>query len=421
MKLRVRLPIDLYLSGSNCENLVCSTAFEHRSWTVTLCLEPWEVLEKPEIGVLKKYFRITRAILLLVDDANSPLKIAGLLPPSEHSDLVKHLAKLINRVIRVFHSFGLVSSLEEIRKIGSDDADRTLRTWRVEQRAVETDSWIPIVAPEVKPDGTERISSSDSLAKNFLQAARWPEIEEALQGKLEPPPEREFGANCIQHLITGNYRLAVLESIIGLEIVLADYLREALREKGFSDEEAKNNVLTPSITLHFRANILLRLMLSKDDLAQANLQEVLKVNHWRNTVVHRRGNLPQELPEKEIETGVKAVVSLTQLLSLRRDELRASPALRTLATKVGKKFGVPAPSFWYGFHHFRIAHFRVFTLPPPERLHEMVGDIAEGLSNIDEFFRAERHLTVVFRGPFGNLLAKWSDGKWSDKETNVGT
>jgi hypothetical protein len=43
----------------------------------------------------------------------------------------------------------------------------------------------------------------------------------------------------------------------------------------------------------------------------------------------------------------------------------------------------------------------------------MILHVSTTLDQLDIFFRAEEHLTVVFRGLLGNVLAKWSGGKWS--------
>jgi hypothetical protein len=319
--------------------------------------------------------------------------------------------KIANRVIHVFRNFGLVTSLSELQNAKSGDASEALLGWRVEHE-IQENTWVPIVNPTPKADDPVPHSTDDAFPDNFLDIGRWREIEEGLQGNLEPPPEREFGANCIQNLYVRNYRAAVIEAIIGLEIVLAVYLREVLPSRGLTKSETEM-ALQPTITLSFRLSVLLRLVLSQSDLQSANLGEVLRVVDWRNHIIHRRGNLPPGLPEKDIKTAVKAVLSLVQLLALRRDELRASPELRRIANELAERFGVPVPTFWYGLHHHRIAFFRVVTLPPQHQLDEMILHVRTTLDQLDIFFRAEEHLTVVFRGLLGNVLAKWSGGKWS--------
>ncbi|MCU1296082.1 MAG: hypothetical protein JWO91_360 [Acidobacteriaceae bacterium] len=199
-----------------------------------------------------------------------------------HKNIVSYsqqLAKLVNRVIRVFRSFGLVTSLAEMHSTELGDVDRLLLSWQVEHDVAETGGWRAIVKSDAQTESSATKGADVSLPSNFLESGRWPEIEEALQGNREPPPEREFGANCIQHLSAYNYRAAELESIIGLEIVLADYLREVLPSKGLTKEEVES-ALGTAITLNFRLSVLLRLVFFDSDLKNANLQEVLKVVNW---------------------------------------------------------------------------------------------------------------------------------------------
>ncbi|MBI1951433.1 MAG: hypothetical protein HYS34_08740 [Acidobacteria bacterium] len=62
-----------------------------------------------------------------------------------------------------------------------------------------------------------------------IKMAFWTDVSEALEDLRDPPPpEQEFLMNATAHRRDKNYRLAVMESVISLEIVLTEYVTNYL-------------------------------------------------------------------------------------------------------------------------------------------------------------------------------------------------
>src|SRR4029450_5705664 len=113
-----------------------------------------------------------------------------------------------------------------------------------------------------------------------------------LQDDLPVPPEQEFTTNVLEHLKANNLRLAVLEAIIGLEIVLTRYLRAFLRAYQGTPEDRINKFLSPDFGLTARLSGVLDLTLNETDRREFDLTKVMTVVSWRNKVTHGEGRLP---------------------------------------------------------------------------------------------------------------------------------
>src|SRR5262249_27351318 len=124
-----------------------------------------------------------------------------------------------------------------------------------------------------------------------LEVSRWPMIVEAAQDNLPPRAEQEFVANSIEYFLDGNLRLSLIEAVVGLEIVLSDFLREDLASRQFGRSRI-NNLLGPQLDLRTRLELVLPLVLSRSELDTANLALVLNAVTWRNKAVHQTGRLP---------------------------------------------------------------------------------------------------------------------------------
>jgi hypothetical protein len=143
---------------------------------------------------------------------------------------------------------------------------------------------------------------------------RWAEIEKAIQDNKSPLPEQEFTVNASEHLYLRNFRLALVESVIGLEIVLSRHLRTYLHTQKKAPEARIGEFLTPNLTLNMRLSGLLVLTLPPDVFQQIDLDTIKKAVRWRNQVVHKTGQLPGGIPNAELRETISAVLELTQRL-----------------------------------------------------------------------------------------------------------
>jgi hypothetical protein len=186
--------------------------------------------------------------------------------------------------------------------------------WSVQTSEDGTD-WDHIIA---KPKNLEQLKHYFSYKQpptGRLDAVKWPDIEKALIYDLSPPPEREFITNSNENLRIKNYRLALLEAIIGLEIMLTRYLTEYLsNQKGLSKTRIKD-LISPNLDLTTRVSVLLDMIIEPEYLQKVDVEKILAAISWRNSVVHKTGNIPCGVTEKALNESINEVLNLITLLS----------------------------------------------------------------------------------------------------------
>jgi hypothetical protein len=178
-----------------------------------------------------------------------------------------------------------------------------------------------------------------------LNIKDWALVEEAIQDDLKAGPEREFYTNALEHSRVGNLRLAVVESVISLEILLAQWLHQVLPRRGVRKVK---DLLKPQLDLFTRLNLLLPILLRADDprLELVSLDDVARTVKLRNGIVHGTGNLPDNVSPDSIRSGVTAVLQLARLLAFERDALTREPEFDKLAETIGRAFGLPKPKIY---------------------------------------------------------------------------
>jgi hypothetical protein len=240
MNLRWSLAFRCCLVGGSPESLTVSLSFEAKS--IRIRVQPKKAGETVPIPNATDDLRFLVEFSAL-DFVAEPVNEAGkehldkLLVPSAGLELLRFVAKASNRVLRAARNQGGLAGVSEIGPVESDP-EWQLRDWRVE---VSQDGvvWGPVVQPPRELWEMFR-GPRGNLAFPILLSGKWPLVEEAVLEDCAPPPELEFTVNAMEHLSYGNYRLALLEAIIGLELVLAEFLRKSLRRKGIPDDQAKD-------------------------------------------------------------------------------------------------------------------------------------------------------------------------------------
>jgi len=243
-------------------------------------------------------------------------------------------------------------------------------------------------------------------------------FEEAIQDDLQPRPELEFTTNAIEHLRLGNHRFALLEAIIGLEIVLARFLQSYLKvRKGLSKTRIEK-FLSPDLGLTARVAGVLDLVLTKEQLEQTRIENVLSAIKWRNTVVHRTGRLPDNLPEETLRDGVFAVLGLTDLLADEADSIEAEHDMELIAAEIAAKLqSLPRPKVRYLGRHgvgvwFMKAGFDDSWIPTKD-IEEIVASVGQLRRSKDSRFDPLRHLQVMFQTIPGDEIMRWRAGQWA--------
>jgi hypothetical protein len=176
----------------------------------------------------------------------------------------------------------------------------------------------------------------------------WSRIKEVLEDNLEIAPEDEFLTNTIGHLRGCNFRLALIDAVIGLEIVLTRYLKCYLAIiKGMSKKRIEA-FLSNAVGLTPRLAGILDLTIHESYLKDIKLDQVLKAVNWRNRIVHETGQLPPDVPIARLREHIDAVLNLARTLAELYVDTAASPERGEIAEKLKTKWSrqILWPRLW---------------------------------------------------------------------------
>jgi hypothetical protein len=417
MLLQFRLPLSIYLIGDTEAGLALSTSFDFRNLTATVTIRPTEILRMPE-GAEAGYFSQAEGIGIVLQEPSGVTFLSTLVGADTFEDLVALLTKIANRALLSIRNFGTVPHLREVRVEGRE-TDALLDRWKIEV-SDDGNAWRSL-RPNVDRGflGLAALLATTEEPFRELRITSWPDIAEAMADGLEPQPEQEFFTNCVEHLRERSFRLALIEAIICLEIVLSQFLRVYFKiEKGMSKSRIER-VLQPSFGLSGRIAGLLTLTAERHTLEMVDVDAVLAAVEWRNTIIHKTGRLPQGVDEATLRNHISAVLVLAVQLGRKRDELLAEPDLKRTAEELAQDLVAPAPTLRRVMGHVVWAEYFFKGGPPSEgdmiRIARATG---ERLRAGDVRFEMTEHLYVRFVGFPWHATWSWSKGQL--RQTSAG-
>jgi len=392
--------------GEHAEDLAPTTAFEFKGLQVQVEFLGEQVLDLP--GPPISHFRRLRGMRIELTGGED---LRTLLSPEKGEALLQVVVKLTNRVLVAIRNFGTVAHVQTV-KVTADRTEPWLRALHVES-SEDGQTWNPVrSAPGLETVLMDRFLL---LQENVgeLNAKDWGLVQEAIQDDLKAGPEREFYVNALEHSRIGNLRLAVVESVICLEVVLTQWLQLVLPKRGVGKV---NELLGPQLDLSTRVKLLLPLLLERDSLSSLKLDDVARNVNYRNKVAHVIGNLP-DVPADLIRSGVSATLQLAHLLAIQRDTMVGEPALDKLAETMGTLFGLPKPKiFAFGRHEYSV-YFDIPVsdeLPNDDQLEKISTDVHKRLAAYDRRYRPGNlppSVPSVAFTKLGQPTAVWLDGK----------
>ena len=361
----------------------------------------------------RSWTRQITALAFEVDQPDPAPDLATLLADPEA--LRARLTGMINRVLRAIRNTGLTPYVHEVRP--QINAKEQLELWETE-RQIPGEQWAPVVeAPqrdlvELMVFRSKLTPTTSGGPSPWLKAAFWPAIREAIHDNLAPQPEDEFVTNSLEHLNLGNQRLALMEAVIGLEIVLTKYLSKYLEQsRGWSNNRIKD-VLRPELGLSLRVQLLLPLIMGQREAKLVDWDDVTIAIRWRNSLVHTTGHLP-EVPPSEVDRRIRAVLFLARMLAQLAYELSEEPAIRDIAVAAAKEYDMPAPAIHVFDKHRVLVQFQlpIFeTIPDVAALNTVVASMADELGKHFGHFDSERDLHVTF-SQLAELNYIWTRGE----------
>ena len=404
MRIRATIPFSCHVTGPTADALSPAFEFRSRGCQVSASFLGDNAIELAQPIEGPPWFRKVRALVVEIEEGEADM-VTRAVTTNEAGPILAFVLKPANRVIRAIRNFGLVTHVREYRA-EEFGADYWLDLLGVET-SVDGVTWTRLREP---PDDLVELLARQSMLRREhigqFNATDLADIREAIEDNLRAGPERVFLANALEYLRTGELRVAVVESVICLEMLLGDLLPQLLTARGITRDAL------PELTLSFRVKLLMPLLLSTDDLADVDLAVVAQTITWRNKVAHE-GNLPQGTPEEAVRRGISAVVHLSHRLARKRDAMKREPGLRTLAQKIRADFQVREPTIQWGVRHmFTVTFPFFFDQPPPmPRLAEIAQAVVDGLAELDTRCQPPSDVFIFFT-LFGKEIATWQRGQF---------
>ncbi len=413
MILRFQIPIKLDVIAPDPESLSLQTTLTDRRYPCSIHLTGSDPFERDWAPEERRYRKQVTSLLITISEDPSKTTLKSLVETKSYKKLVKLFRSLTNRILQAIRNAGMVPLLRQLYDYDGEDYEATLTHWKAESDNGDG-SWKPLV---ITPPGSRlflAMAAAFPLDTPELRASKWPEIDEAIQDNLTPPPEQEFTVNAIEHLRQKNLRLALLESIIGLEIVLTRHITEHLKAYTGIPKERIKKFLSPSFGLTARLSGILDLTLTADNLKDINLKKILAAVKWRNAITHGTGHLPQNLPDSKVRDVIGEVLTLITLLTYESTQAAATPAIRAISWAIYEKHKLSRPTLWILHNHRVLARFAFFPriegFPSAQVLIPMVDDLTRHLKERDSRFEPDKHLVVHFLVFPNELRASWRKG-----------
>lgn len=326
MFLEFNLPIRINLFSGEKENLNNTFInFNYIKYNCFLKLKSEkDIIENKENKNII-YTQDYHGISIIIED-NSKGTIDNFVKEQSMAQILKLINLISNRCLLVFRNYGNLTKVKEfslqldskdigqfksffmmldikISKKNNDEYEKILEHWgfKVDAAKEFTSIWLQ--------ESYFNVYDEEGLGYNI-----WLEIKDALENNLEITEERYFSVNSLEHIYNNNIRLAVIETVISLEIAVNKYLKDYLRFKNIPNDRI-GNLINSKTGIHSMVSVLLDLSIEEEVMEAIKIDEVLKLITLRNKIIHENKKIPKESSEqKEIFSQIASTQFLCKLL-----------------------------------------------------------------------------------------------------------
>ena len=316
MFLEFNLPIRINLATNEKENLSNTFInFNYKKYNCFLKLKSEKDIIENKEGEKITYTRNYHGISIMIED-NSKGIIEKYVKEKSMMQILELINIISNRCLLIFRNYGNLTKIKEFSlqldmvdkeqfksffmmldtKIKNDlEYEKILKYWGFEIDFAKefTSIWLQ--------KGYFNVYDEEYLGYKI-----WLEIKNALENNLEVTEERYFFVNSLEHIYNHNIRLAVIETVISLEILVTKYLKDYLKFKNIPNDRI-GNLINPNIGIYSMVSVLLDLSIEEDVMKFFKIDEVLKLINLRNDIIHNNKQIPKESSkQKEILNQIAA-------------------------------------------------------------------------------------------------------------------
>lgn len=407
MLVALEIPIRMELwssESSTIENLNAVYRYKKHHCTVSFYGDAINEID----GDPRMFSRSINKIIFLITDTDDYLKQK--VEAKLWIEVEERLRRVANRFVKALRNHGKVIFLHELTVPSSQyEAEARIRNWGV--KAGDSVDDMTEILPKLGLFGALLSNSFPTQQFPSLNIYNWLDVLESLKSSDSPflPEENEFTVNALENLRLKNYRLAVMEMIIALEIVLDRYFQIYLRDyKGLSPERVKK-FLSPQLGLTAKVSALLNITCEDYLIEDIDFDTTLKVIEWRNNIVHEIGNkLPADNPQR-IEDALDKVKRLIHSIRFKIDHLRDCLEFKKIGSIISEKFQLPEPNIIRTMTYSVTVRFVLFqdmhSMLNDDKVVELVNDLRGLLNQYDCRFEDYIKLKTCFiEYPSGQYL-----------------
>lgn len=325
MFLEFKLPISINLTTNEKKYFNdTSIHFNYESYNCFLELinakDIEENIEKEKISYIRKY----QAISITIEDNNKGA-IENFIKERSIIQILNLVNSISNRCLLVFRNYGNLTKVKEF-SLKLDRADKEqLKSFfmmldvKISKNNTDREKILKFLGFKYK--NYEEFTSNflldnffDVYHEEYLDYDTWLDIKNALENNYEITEDRIFFVNSSEHWRNNNIRLAVIETVIGLEIVVTKYLRNYLKFKNIPNDRI-GDLINPNIGIYLMVSVFLDLSVEEEIIKHIGIDKVLKLIKLRNNIIHNNYKIPKETTKQnEILKQIQATNFLCKLL-----------------------------------------------------------------------------------------------------------
>jgi hypothetical protein len=366
-----------------------------------------------------KHFRDCEYLTITILDFKDKLKL--LITSGELKEILKLIILIANRCIRSLRIYGWVTNLHEFNwSLTSNDLENILLYLNVE-KSEDGKNWQRLIKEYSHSSYLSFLYSSKIIEANSeLYMFKWEEIKESIQDNLcvkrkKESNEIEFVVNALENLRKDNIRTALIESIIGLEIILTKYIKkyfEVIKKYNKTDIDA---LLEPSFDLKRRILLIPELTFEEKELHRINLKNILTAIKWRNKIIHKIGDFPSGVKKKDKIEIISELINLILFLELKVMQITALPKILEIKKYIIDKYNI------LDFDVEKQRNHRIYTqfynnqkegLWKEEKINNINNDLFDQLKKIDIRFDPKEHFLALYTQLPNNVWATFSKGSF---------
>jgi len=422
MFLEFNLPIKINLFSTKKENLnnTCIN-FNYKKYNCFLKLksekEIIENKEKEEIIYEHNYHGIS----ITIED-NSKSTIENYVKEQSMTQILKLINLISNRILLVFRNYGNITKVKEfslqldskdieqvksffmmlnikVSKKNNNKYEKILEYWgfKIDIAKEFTSIWLQ--------KSYFNVYDEEGLGYNI-----WLEIKNALENNLEVTEEKYFFVNSLEHISNNNIRLAVIETVISLEIAVNKYLKDYLKFKNIPSSRI-GNLINSKIGIYSMVSVLLDLSIEEEVMEFFKIDEVLKLINLRNDIIHNNKKIPKEnSKQKEILNQIAASHILCNwLVCFCNKKIN----IKALLKKTQRSFDIEKIQIGFPLDEpsiFLNVFLKKNTNDLINRINFSIVNSLKDFKNFEKLYNEKEHLNIRYTSN-KKMMAKYSSGK----------